>query len=112
MMKFFSWRLIGRSKIVWENHAFPASFMHPDHFKSLCGEKFGGLTGESKKESYCSDCADLAPIAEAKEQKKEDKRIAKLELKRSAMIEKINGVIIEMHIEALLDLYRNLKRNK
>ena len=111
-MKFYAWKMIGHWKNKCENHVVPASFFHPDHFNSLCGEKFGAMNGEGKKQPYCAICAELAPIAEAKAQRKEDRRIAKLERRRGATIEKIDALLVKMPIEALLDLYRDLKRNK
>jgi len=111
-MKFYAWKMIGRWKNKWENHVVPASFFHPDHFNSLCGEKFGAMNGEGKSQPYCTQCASLAPIAEAKAQRKEDRRIARLELRRGATIEKVDALLAKMPIEALLDLYRNLRKQR
>jgi hypothetical protein len=109
-MRFYSWKLIGGFRYHWENHVFPEDCMGVDCFTALCGSRFGALNGEGKNKKYCQKCIELAPIVEEKAQEKERARIAKLELKRPLIIEKIVGHLSTMPIDELIYLLRSLKK--
>lgn len=108
-MIFYAWKLIGVWKMAWENHAFPEDRIGADSFKSLFGKKYGALNGEGKGHLYCPQCLVLAPIAEEKAQEKERARVARLELKRPLITEKIIGHLSAMPIDELVHHLMSLK---
>lgn len=112
-MKFYEWRLVGRGGF-WENHVFPGSFCHPDHFTSLCGERFGALNGSSKQAPYCPTCRVRLPISEVEAQSQEDERLSKREAelahKRPGALKEIHRLLEAMPTDRLLEYLRDLKK--